>query len=83
MTHNKNFFANTIATVGLAADAYVLEGVLEYQLEGKPPVTVNAGEVVFIPNGTIHSVKNVGTGNAKELAAYVVEKGKPLIEVIK
>jgi hypothetical protein len=27
----------------------------------------------------VHAVKNVGTGNAQELATYVVEKGKPLI----
>jgi quercetin dioxygenase-like cupin family protein len=42
-------------------------------------VTLNAGEVLFIPAGTIHEVKNVGTGNAAELATYIVEKGKPLL----
>jgi quercetin dioxygenase-like cupin family protein len=57
---------------------YVIEGVLEYQLDGKPPVTVKAGEVLFIPHGTAHAVKNVGSGNAAELATYIVEKGKPL-----
>ena len=31
---------------------YVIEGSLEYQLEGRPPVTVKAGEVLFIPHGT-------------------------------
>ena len=59
--------------------AYVIEGLLEYQLEGKPPVTLKAGEVLFIPAGTIHSAKNVGSGNAAELATYIVEKGKPLV----
>jgi quercetin dioxygenase-like cupin family protein len=58
---------------------YVLEGALEYQVEGKPPVTLKAGEVLFIPAGTTHSAKNVGSGNAAELATYVVEKGKPLL----
>ena len=58
---------------------YVLEGSLEYQVEGKPPVTLKAGEVLFIPAGTIHEVKNVGSGNAAELATYIVEKGKPLL----
>jgi quercetin dioxygenase-like cupin family protein len=58
---------------------YVLEGLLEYQIEGKPPVTLKAGEVLFIPAGTIHSAKNVGSGNASELATYVVEKGKALV----
>ena len=59
--------------------AYVIEGLLEYRFEGKPPVTLKAGEVLFIPAGTIHSAKNVGSGNAAELATYIVEKGKPLV----
>src|ERR671910_237957 len=41
---------------------YVIEGVLEYQLEGKPPITVKTGEVLFIPYRTPHAVKNVGSG---------------------
>jgi quercetin dioxygenase-like cupin family protein len=59
--------------------AYVLEGSLEYQVEGKPPVTLKAGEALFIPAGTVHAAKNVGSGNGAELATYVVEKGKPLV----
>jgi len=60
---------------------YVIEGVLEYRLEGKPPVKVKAGEVLFIPAGVVHGVTNVGSGNAAELATYIVEKGKPLVEL--
>lgn len=62
---------------------YVLQGVLEYQVAGKPPVTLKAGDVLFIPTGTIHSAKNVGSGVAQELATYVVEKGKPLVTLTK
>jgi quercetin dioxygenase-like cupin family protein len=62
---------------------YVLEGTLEYQVEGKSPVTLKAGDVLFIPAGTIHAAKNVGSGNGAELATYVVEKGKPLITLVK
>jgi quercetin dioxygenase-like cupin family protein len=58
---------------------YVVEGVLEYALEGRPPVTLKAGDTLFIPAGTPHAVKNVGNGNAAELATYIVEKGKPLL----
>ena len=54
---------------------YVIEGSLEYQIEDKPPVTLKAGEVLFIPAGTIHAAKNIGSGNAAELATYIVEKG--------
>lgn len=62
---------------------YVIEGTWEYTLEGKPPVTLKAGGVLFIPAGTIHSARNVGTDRGKELATYIVEKGKPLVVVAK
>ncbi len=62
---------------------YVLEGLLEYEIEGKPPVTLKAGDVLFIPAGTIHSAKNVGTTNAAELGTFIVEKKKPLVVMVK
>jgi quercetin dioxygenase-like cupin family protein len=62
---------------------YVIEGSLEYQVEGKPPMTLKAGGVLFVPAGTIHAAKNVGGGNAAELGTYVVEKGKPLVALVK
>jgi quercetin dioxygenase-like cupin family protein len=58
---------------------YVLEGTWEYTLDGKPPVVLKAGDVLFIPAGVIHSARNVGTGRGAELATYIVEKGKPLL----
>ena len=58
---------------------YVLEGTWEYTVEGNPPLRLKAGEVLFIPAGTIHSARNIGTGRAAELATYIVEKGKPLV----
>jgi len=61
---------------------YLLEGTLEYQVEGKAPVTLKPGDVLFIPAGTIHAARNVGTGRGAELATYIVEKGKPLLTVV-
>ena len=43
---------------------------------------LKAGEVLFIPAGTVHSAKNVGSGKGAELATYVVEKGKPLFTLV-
>jgi quercetin dioxygenase-like cupin family protein len=62
---------------------YVLEGTLEYQVEGKPTATYKAGDVLLVPAGAVHAAKNVGSGNGAELATYVVEKGKPLITLVK
>ena len=62
---------------------YVLEGTLEYEIAGKPPARVKPGDVLFVPAGAVHAAKNVGSGNGAELATYIVEKGKPLITVVK
>jgi quercetin dioxygenase-like cupin family protein len=59
---------------------YVLEGApLQYEVEGRPPVTLKPGDVLFIPAGTVHAAKNVGDRKGAELATYIVEKGKPLL----
>ena len=62
---------------------YVLEGSLEYEVEGKPPVTLRAGDVLFVPARAIHAARNVGSVPGAELATYVVEKGKPLVTQVK
>jgi quercetin dioxygenase-like cupin family protein len=57
---------------------YVLEGTFLVEQEGKPPVTLKAGGTFLIPAGTVHNATNTGSGGAKILATYIVEKGKPL-----
>jgi quercetin dioxygenase-like cupin family protein len=58
---------------------YILEGSLEYEIEGGPTKTYEAGDALTVPAGAVHSVRNVGSGDAAELATYIVEKGKPLL----
>ena len=60
---------------------YVIEGELEYYVEGRPPKTYRKGEVLTVPAGAIHWVTNVGKDRGAELATYIVETGKPLIEL--
>ena len=62
---------------------YVLAGAIEYDVEGKPRVTLKTGDVLFIPAGTIHAARNVGPVPASELATYIVEKNKPLLTLAK
>lgn len=62
---------------------YVLAGTMEYDVDGKPPVMLKAGDVLFIPAGTIHAAKNVGKETASELATYIVAKDKPLLTLVK
>lgn len=58
--------------------AHVLAGTIEYALDGKT-VVLKTGESLYIPAGVVHSARNVGAGNAAELATYVVAKGKPAV----
>lgn len=63
--------------------AFVLEGTLEYEIEGRPNVTLKAGDAVFIPAGAMHVATNVGKGNAGELATYLAAKDQPLVKIDK
>ena len=62
---------------------YVMEGTLVLEVEGKKPLTLKAGDVFFVPAGVVHDGKNVGSGPAKVLATYVIEKGKPVATPVK
>ncbi len=61
---------------------YVLEGSLEYSIDGREPATFTAGQALMVPPETPHSVRNVGSGDASELATYIVETGKPLLVLV-
>ena len=57
---------------------YVLAGPIVVEIDGKPARTLQTGEVFLIPPGTVHNAVNKGSGVAKVLATYIVEKGKPV-----
>ena len=57
---------------------YVLEGTAVLEVDGKPPVTLKAGESFFIEAGTPHSARNIGPTTARILGLYIVERGRPL-----
>ncbi|MET0166207.1 MAG: cupin domain-containing protein [Vicinamibacterales bacterium] len=60
---------------------YVLEGDLEYEIAGKV-TRVKPGDVLFVPAGTPHLARNLGSRRGAELATYIVENGKPLLTVL-
>jgi|SRR5262252_10379118 len=62
---------------------YVLEGTIVLEVDGKPPLTLKAGDPIFVPPGVVHAAKNGGSGPAKVLATYIVEKGKPVSSPVK
>jgi quercetin dioxygenase-like cupin family protein len=58
--------------------AYILEGTVTVEMQGKPAVVKKAGEGLIIPAGTIHNARNTSKAVAKVLATYIIEKGKPV-----
>ena len=60
---------------------YVIDGTLEYEIDGEEAQTVGARGALTVPAERVHSVRNVGDGSATELATYVVEKDKPLLNL--
>jgi quercetin dioxygenase-like cupin family protein len=57
---------------------YILEGTVELSVQGRPTVTLKAGDVFYIPAGVAHDGRNPGTTKAALLSTFVAEQGKPL-----
>src|SRR5260221_12673661 len=62
---------------------YILDGTLVFEIEGKPAVTLSAGQTFFIPAGAVHNATNKTPSPAKVLANYIVEPVKPLATAVK
>jgi quercetin dioxygenase-like cupin family protein len=56
---------------------YLIEGTIVLMVDGKPPLTVHAGETFFTERGKIHNARNIGTTTARAVDTYVIDKGKP------
>lgn len=58
---------------------YILEGSAILEVQGKPPVTLNAGEAFSTVSGEVHNVKNASaSAPAQALAFYIAKKGARL-----
>jgi quercetin dioxygenase-like cupin family protein len=58
---------------------YILEGSVVLEVQGKPAVTLKAGEAFSTVAGEVHNVKNASaTAAGKALAFYVAKKGTAL-----
>ena len=57
---------------------FIEEGTLQLEVEGKPTVTLKAGDVFAIAPGQVHQGLNTSSAPVKLHAVFVAEKGKPL-----
>ena len=60
----------------------VIEGELRVTLEGEAPRIMRAGDSIQIPREVPHEAVNTGTGPAKVVITYVVDKGRPLRDAV-
>ena len=60
---------------------FVLRGSIETRIEGAAPTTLRAGQTQFIPAGAAHEAR-AGPAGASILATYIVEKGRPLVQLV-
>jgi quercetin dioxygenase-like cupin family protein len=56
---------------------YVIEGTIVLQVDGKPSLTLRAGDVFLTERGRIHNARNMGATTARAVDTYVIDKGKP------
>jgi quercetin dioxygenase-like cupin family protein len=61
------------------AFAYILEGSMTLEVEGKAPVTLKPGDSGHVPPKQVHDDKNASqSAPLKFLVFHVAEKGQPL-----
>ncbi len=63
---------------------YVISGNLVLKTRGKPDQVLKAGDHFFNPRGAVHSLAAApGTDGGVALSTWVVDKGKPLADMVK
>ena len=61
---------------------FILAGTVTMMIEGRPTLTLHAGDPFLIPPGTPHNALDVGPGTGQMLSTYIVEIGRPLAALL-
>jgi quercetin dioxygenase-like cupin family protein len=63
--------------------AYVKEGIMTLDYEGKPTATYKTGETFSVEPGTIHEGMNKGNVTTRLIATFVFPKDQPMTTQVK
>ena len=63
--------------------AYVAEGALTLDYEGKPTVTYNVGQTFSVEPGKVHEGMNKGNVTTRLVATFVFPKAQPMTTQVK
>ena len=57
---------------------YILAGTVRMEIEGKPTLTLNAGDAFLMSPRTPHNATDLGPETGQMLSTYIVEVGEPI-----
>jgi quercetin dioxygenase-like cupin family protein len=52
-------------------------------VDGEAVCKLKTGDAFIIPEGKVHSARNIGNGTAHVIVTYVIAKGKPIAVPVK
>ena len=61
---------------------YIVQGAVEMQVQGRPSVTLKAGEAFLITPRTPHNARDLGPETGVMLSTYLVDPGEPLATLV-
>jgi quercetin dioxygenase-like cupin family protein len=57
---------------------YIISGTVRMEIQGRPTLTLNAGDPFLIPPRTPHNALDLGPDTGQMLSTYIVEVGEPI-----
>ena len=57
---------------------YILAGTVQMMIEGKPTLTLRAGDPFLMPPGQPHNALDLGPETGRMLSTYIVDPDQPL-----
>src|SRR5919112_4707549 len=57
---------------------YILAGTVKMEIQGRPTLTLNAGDPFLMPPRTPHNANDLGPETGQMLSTYIVETGEPI-----
>jgi quercetin dioxygenase-like cupin family protein len=61
---------------------YILAGTVQMMIQGKPTLTLHAGDPFLMPPRTPHNALDIGPGTGQMLSTYIVKGDQPLVTLL-
>src|SRR3954451_1317510 len=61
---------------------YILAGTVEMEIQGRPTLTLRAGDPFLMPPRTPHNARDLGPETGQMLSTYIVEAHAPLASFV-